>query len=216
MIRSSSSEINDASTLSGGLGEFFAQGIEAADLPALFPLLRAREALNAFITLFRGGEDEVLVRLMVLREIGTRADAPCWSPQELQAHFGYLDPVKLDTVLKRLRENDLLVWDTEQRSYQLSAAGRITLSALATLLSFAGENDAELGYITAQVAAGQALGRVSAETLQHLLGRLNELQNEFDQAVLAGEVPNSGCGALRRNWPQCGTGWKRAPSSFAL
>ena len=48
MIRSSSSEINDASTLSGGLGEFFAQGIEAADLPALFPLLRAREALNAF------------------------------------------------------------------------------------------------------------------------------------------------------------------------
>ncbi len=186
MIRSSSSEINDASTLSGGLGEFFAQGIEAADLPALFPLLRAREALNAFITLFRGGEDEVLVRLMVLREIGTRADAPCWSPQELQAHFGYLDPVKLDTVLKRLRENDLLVWDTEQRSYQLSAAGRITLSALATLLSFAGENDAELGYITAQVAAGQALGRVSAETLQHLLGRLNELQNEFDQAVLAG------------------------------
>lgn len=186
MTRSPSPETGNASSLSEGLGEFFAQGIEAADLPALFPLLRAREALNAFITLFRGGEDEVLVRLMVLREIGTRADAPHWSPQELQAHFGYLDPVKLDTVLKRLRENDLLVWDAEQRSYQLSAAGRIALSALATLLSFAGENDAELGYITAQVAAGQALGRVSAETLQHLLGRLNELQNEFDQAVLGG------------------------------
>jgi hypothetical protein len=168
------------------LGEFFAPGVEAADLPALFPLLRAREALNAFVTLFRGGEDEVLVRLMVLREIGTRADAPCWSPQELQAHFGYIDPVKLDTVLKRLRENDLLVWDTEQRIYQLSSTGRLTLSALATLLNFAGENDADLGYITAQVAAGQAVGRVSTETLQHLLGRLNELQNEFDQAVLAG------------------------------
>ncbi|MEO7320228.1 MAG: hypothetical protein ABIW02_01160 [Nitrosospira sp.] len=185
MTRSSLSETNNASALSGGLSEFFARGIEAADLPALFPLFRARAALNAFITLFRGGEDEVLIRLMVLREIGTRADAPCWSSQELQAHFAYLDPVKLDTVLKRLRENDLLVWDTEQRIYQLSAAGRITLSALATLLNFAGENDAELGYITAQVAAGQAIGRVSAETLQHLLGRLNELQNEFDQAVLA-------------------------------
>jgi len=104
----------------------------------------------------------------------------------LQAHFCYLDPVKLDTVLKRLRENDLLVWDPEQRIYQLSSIGRLTLSALATLLNFAGESDAELGYITAQVAAGQAIGRVSAETLQHLLGRLNELQNEFDQAVLAG------------------------------
>lgn len=186
MTSFSSPETGNASSLSAGLGEFFAQGIEAADLPALFPLLRAREALNALITLFRGGEDEVLVRLMVLREIGTRADAPCWSPQELQAHFGYLDPVKLDTVLKRLRENDLLVWDPEQRIYQLSPIGRLTLSALATLLNFAGESDAELGYITAQVAAGQAIGRVSAETLQHLLGRLNELQNEFDQAVLAG------------------------------
>ncbi|MEK6708034.1 MAG: hypothetical protein AABY81_04405 [Pseudomonadota bacterium] len=183
MTRSPLPEINSAGSL---LGEFFAQGIEAADLPALFPLLRARETLNAFITLFRGGEDEVLVRLMVLREIGMRADVPYWSSQELQAHFAYLDTVKLDTVLKRLRENDLLVWDAEQRIYQLSAAGRVTLSALATLLSFAGENDAELGYITAQVAAGQAVGKISAETLQHLLGRLNELQNEFDQAVLAG------------------------------
>ena len=26
-----------------------------------------------------------------------------------QGHFAYLDPVKLDTVLKRLRDNDLLV-----------------------------------------------------------------------------------------------------------
>lgn len=98
----------------------------------------------------------------------------------MQGHFRYLDPVKLDTVLKRLRDNDLLVWDGEERVYQLSGAGRIALSALAS------EADAELGFITAQVAAGQAIGKVSAETLQHLLGRLNELQNEFDQAVLGG------------------------------
>jgi len=168
------------------LEEFFAPGVEAGDLPALFPLLRAREALDAFITLFRGGEDEVMVRLLVLREIGARAEAPRWSPQELQGHFKYLDPVKLDTVLKRLRDNDLLVWDGEERVYQLSGAGRIALSALANLLALAGEADAELGFITAQVAAGQAIGKVSAETLQHLLGRLNELQNEFDQAVLGG------------------------------
>ncbi len=168
------------------LAEFFIPGIEAADLPALFPLLRAREALSAFITLFRGGEDEVLVRLLVLREIGARAEAPRWSPQELQGHFAYLDPVKLDTVLKRLRDNELLVWDGGERLYQLSPAGRIALSALANLLELAGEADAELGFITAQIAAGQAIGKVSAEALRHLLGRLNELQNEFDQAVLGG------------------------------
>ena len=40
----------------------------------------------------------MLVRLLVLREIGARAEAPRWNPQELQGHFAYLDPVKLDTV----------------------------------------------------------------------------------------------------------------------
>ncbi|MEQ1602199.1 MAG: hypothetical protein HOP04_13270 [Methylophilaceae bacterium] len=168
------------------LSAFFAPGIETGDLPALYPLLRAHDTLNAFITLFRGGSDEVLIRLLVLREIGARADAPSWSAQELQAHFAYLDTVKLQTVLGRLRDNELLVWDAEDRLYQLSPAGRIALAALANVLELAGEEDAELGFITAQVAAGQAIGRVSTETLQHLLGRLTELQNEFDQAVLSG------------------------------
>lgn len=167
------------------LAEFFKPGVELADLPTLFPLLRAREALNAFITLFRGGDDEVLVRLMILREIGARADAPRWSPQELRATFAYVDPTKLNTVLHRLRENELLVWDNDEAVYQISSAGRIALAALSTLLGFSEDEDAELGFITSQVAAGQAVGKVSVESLQHLLGRLNELQNEFEQAVLS-------------------------------
>jgi hypothetical protein len=169
-----------------GLAAFFAPGVESGDLPALFPLLRARAALNAFITLFRSGEDEVLVRLLVLREIGARAESPNWNMQELLAHFAYLDSTKLNTVLNHLRKNDLLVRDAEERYYQLSPVGRLALSALSNLLELAGEEDAELGFITAQVAAGQAIGRVSAESLHHLLGRLTELQNEFDQAVLSG------------------------------
>lgn len=167
------------------LNEFFRDGIELADLPALFPLMRARETLNAFITLFRGGDDEVLVRLMILREIGARAEAPRWSPQELRAHFAYLDPTKLNTVLLRLRENDLLIWDNDESLYQISSAGRIALAAISTLIGFADDEDAELGFITSQVAAGQSVGKVSVEALQHLLGRLNELQAEFEQAVLS-------------------------------
>ncbi|MBM3117368.1 hypothetical protein [Jeongeupia naejangsanensis] len=164
------------------LDDFFAPGFVPADLGPLAGLMRARPVLNAFITLFRGGEDEVLVRLLVLREIGARANAPRWTPQELQSHFAYLNPIKLETVLARLRQNDLLVWDSDAQLYALSEPGRIALAAVTTLTQFAGE-DAELGYLTGQVAAGQAVGDVSAEALQHLLARLNELYADFEAAL---------------------------------
>ena len=164
------------------LGEFFQPSFNPQDLASLAGLMRARPFLDAFITLFRGGEDEVLVRLLVLREIGARAAAPRWSPQELQIHFSYINPVKLDTVLKRLRDNGLLIWDSDEQLYDLAQTGRVALAALSTLVQFA-EGDAELGYLTAQVAAGQAMGRVSHETLQHLLARLNELYRAFEEAL---------------------------------
>ena len=104
--------------------DLFVDGIHPDDIGALQPLLSARPLLNAFITLFRGGEDEVLARLLVLREIGARAEAPRWSPQDLRNHLAYIDPVKLETVLKRLREYDLLVWDNDEAVYWLSTTGR--------------------------------------------------------------------------------------------
>ncbi len=167
------------------LEAFFRSGITAEDLPGLFLLRRAWPMLNAFITLFRGGEDEIIIRLLVLREIGARADTPRWSLQQLRTHFSYLDEVKFETVLLRLRENGLLLWDSEVGDYQISPSGRMALAALATLLRFTDEG-AELGYVTAQLAASQLGGAVSMEELQHLLSRLNELQDEFNRAVTSG------------------------------
>lgn len=164
---------------------FFKAGISVEDLPALFPLLRAREAVQALITLFRGGNEEVLVRLMVLREIGSRGDLPRWSPQQLRQHFAYFDPTKLETVLGRLSANHLLTWDSESGEWQVSPHGRMALAALTGLLKFS-EEGGELGYITAQLAASSSVDRVSAEQLQHLLARLTELQIMFDRAVISG------------------------------
>ncbi len=81
------------------LDAFFRSGITGEDLPGLFLLRRAWPMLKAFITLFRGGEEEVVVRLLVLREIGARADTPRWTLQQLRTHFAYLDEVKFETVL---------------------------------------------------------------------------------------------------------------------
>jgi hypothetical protein len=157
---------------SGELDAFFRSGVTAEDLPGLFLLRRAWPTLKAFITLF-------------LREIGGRAETPRWTPQQLRTHFAYLDEVKFETVLHRLRENGLLLWDSEVGDYQIGPSGRMALAALTTLLKFSDEG-AELGYVTAQLAASQLVGAVSIEELQHLLSRLNELQDEFNRAVTSG------------------------------
>lgn len=169
-----------------GLAEFFVAGVAPADVPQFFPLQAARPLIAALIALFRGGDDEVLVRLMVLREIGLRADAPEWSRPELNSHFSFIAEAKLNTVLNRLSEHDLLLWDAERRVYQLSGAGRMVLSALSSLISFGAERDGELGFLAAQVAAGAAVGRLAPESLAHLLARLAELEEEFAQAVASG------------------------------
>jgi hypothetical protein len=168
------------------LDQFFASGVSASDLPALAPLLNARAMLNAFVMVFRGGEAEILIRLLIMREIGARPDAPRWSPQELAQHFSFLDPVKLNTVIDRLKEFGLLVWDYEDRTYQLSGTARVALSALANVLALPAGEDADLAYITSQVAAGQAIGRPSLEALNLLLTKYRELQKEFEDAVASG------------------------------
>ncbi|UZW59499.1 hypothetical protein [Lysobacter enzymogenes] len=183
------------------LQDYLRADIVAADLPDLQPLLGARDLLRAFSTLFHGGEESVMVRLLVLRAIGERGQAPDWSPQELREHFAYLDPVKFDTVIGRLRDNDLLLWDGQTQRYRISPAGRQALAAIGMLLQFNREGD-ELAYVTAQIAAGQAVGRVRSDDLQHLLSRLNELREDFDQAVLSGSEHRiqRAAGTLQHAW----------------
>lgn len=151
-------------------------------LPALSRLSAAWPYLAVFVTLFRGGDEEVLMRLLVLRELGNRADAPYWTPQDIAQRFAYLNDTKLGTILGRLREGELLVYDSDAGHYALSEGARVALAALATLIDFAGD-DVELGYLTSQVAAGQSVGQVSEEAMLHLLARLNELHAEFADAL---------------------------------
>lgn len=184
-------EVGQAGKPHGGgsqnsLSDFFIPGIIPQDVEQLFPLFAAKPLIGAMVALFRGGDEEVLVRLMVLREIGLRAEAPEWTPRDLETYFAFIAPAKLNTVLGRLREHELLLWDTERRVYQLSATGRMVLSALSNLLNFSTEQDGELGFLAAQIAAGSSVGKLSPEALSHLLARLAELEGEFSQAVTSG------------------------------
>lgn len=167
------------------LSDFLAAGVDADEVPELAALSAARPMLDAFITLFRGTEAEVMMRLLVLREIGQEAEVPRWSPEALRARFTYLDPVKLETVLKRLRDNTLLAIG-EDGNYFLSDIGRNAVAALAMLLRFGEEEDAELGFLTAQLAGLQAVGSVTPEALGHLLSKLNDLSWHFEEAIASG------------------------------
>jgi len=171
--------------LDADLSEVLAPGVSADDVPELSPLLQARGVLGSFISLFRGSDAEVLLRLLVLREIGHEAESPRWTPEGLRQRFAYLDPVKLETVLKRLREHDLLQFG-EDGHYRLSDLGRNAVAALSALLQFAAEEDAELGFLTAQLAGLQATGTITPESLGHLLGKLNDLSLHFEDAIASG------------------------------
>ncbi|MBL8472728.1 MAG: hypothetical protein KF778_05365 [Rhodocyclaceae bacterium] len=172
--------------LDSRLEDFLAPGRVAEDLPALFPLLAARPLLAACTALFHGGEAAVLARLLVLRELAARAAAPRWSRREMSAHFAYLDPTKLDTIIKRLADFALLDWDAEDRSYRVSPLGHQVAAAVASLLQFSGGDEHGLGFLTAQLAGGAAAGRTSVEHLQQVLGRLTELEEQFAAAVRSG------------------------------
>ena len=164
---------------------FLAPGLLPSDVDALFPLLQSAHVIQALIALFRGGSEEVMIRLAVLREIAARADAPEWTPQQLQAHLGFIDGIKLETVLKRLRDHNLLMWDSARRLNQVSSTARMILSSLANMLSLGSEDD-ELGFLFSQVAAGGAVGQLNPETLTNLLARLSELESYFALAVQSG------------------------------
>ena len=167
------------------LDELLAPGVAADDVPELAPLLQARPLLATFSTLFHGSEAEVLMRLLVLREIGRETDAPRWGPEQLRQRFAFLDPVKLETVLRRLRGNGLLEIGDDNR-YALSNLGRNAVAAIGMLVSFSTEDDLELGFLTAQLAGLQAVGSVTPEALGHLLGKLNDLAWHFEDAIASG------------------------------
>ena len=111
------------------LQDVLRDGISAEDLPAVFPLLRGRSLLRAFSALFHGGETQVVLRLLVLRTLGARAHAPEWTPAEIRDQLAFVEPVKLETVVQRLKEHELLTWDNETLRYRVSPLGRKALAA---------------------------------------------------------------------------------------
>lgn len=165
----------------------FQSDIAPDDIEQVYLLKRAQPMLQAFTALFHGGFDGVLVRLLVLRELAAQLDSTSFTRAEINMRLAYLLPDSLETVLSRLRANNLLAWDSAQSVYRVTPQARNILSALDGLLRIeTGTDEADVGFLLSQVAGAQVMGGVSVEQLQHLLGRLVDLTEEFRDAIASG------------------------------
>ncbi len=165
----------------------FKPEISADEIEQVFHLKRAQPLLQVFTALFHGGFDGVLVRLLVLRELAADSFASSFSRADINQKLAYLLPESLETVLLRLRSHQLLAWDAQKSVYRVTPMARNVLAAIDSLLSLGqNEDQAEMGFLLSQVAGAQAVGGVSVEQLQHLLGRLVDLTEEFRDAIASG------------------------------
>ncbi len=169
------------------LQAYFKPGVSPDDIEQVFRLQRAQPLLQAFTALFHGGFDSVLVRLLVLGELAADAQAGALTRADINAKLGYLDPDSLETVLARLRSHQLLAWDAAQGVYRITPTARNILAAIESLLVLDDKDDtADMGFLLSQVAGSQAVGGVTVEQLQHLLGRMVDLTEEFRDAIASG------------------------------
>ena len=169
------------------LQAYFKPEVSPDDIEQVFRLKRAQPLLQAFTALFHGGFDGVLVRLLVLRELAADAESSAFSRADINVKLAYLEPDSLETVLARLRSHQLLAWDAAQGVYRVTPTARNVLAAIDSLLLLGQDDDAaELGFLLSQVAGSQVIGGVSVEQLQHLLGRLVDLTEEFRDAIASG------------------------------
>ncbi|WP_156369626.1 hypothetical protein [Duganella sp. Leaf126] len=170
-----------------GLQAHFKPNISADEIEQVYHLKRAQPLLQVFTALFHGGFDGVLVRLLVLRELASDTASSSFTRPDINTRLAYLLPESLETVLMRLRTNQLLAWDAQQAVYRVTPMARNVLSAIDALLAMGKEEDpADMGYLLSQVAGSQMMGGVTVEQLHHLLGRLVELTEEFADAIASG------------------------------
>ena len=161
---------------------------EFAPLQALaWALTRRAELLEALRGLFHGPAAMVQLRLWCFMELACQPQARL-SREDIHQLFHAVWPDALETVLKRLRDLNLLSWDASALDYQLTALAQQVHSLLTPLTAPPPTDDAEddLAPLLAQVAGAQQLGLVNANQLRHLHASLARLHDEFAEAIASG------------------------------
>src|SRR5947209_5312965 len=122
---------------------FLLPGFEPGDIPRLKTLLDARPLLDAFMGIFHGTAEAVVIRILVLITLAGRGDSPRWTPAEIDSALCFIEPISRETARTRLSKYGLIVYDSTDGTYTVGEHAFIALAAWASAMQFADERFGE-------------------------------------------------------------------------
>ncbi|TXI20861.1 MAG: hypothetical protein E6Q67_08660 [Roseateles sp.] len=166
------------------LEDYFRDGAAPAD-SLLWWQLERHDALQAALrALFQGPVGLTRLRLWVFLELMALRESRL-TREALNQAFHVLRDEVLDSVLKRLREADLLAWDATGQTYAVTPLAQQLVGLLQPLAQDQAP-DGDLSALLAGVAGAHQLGTLQPAHLQHLLAQLSRLYDEFADAIASG------------------------------
>jgi hypothetical protein len=168
-----------------GVEDYFRDGAAPADALLWWQLDRQEPLQAALRALFQGDARVTRLRLWVFLELMALRDARL-TREALNHSFHVLRDEVLDSVLKRLRDAELLAWDATAQTYAVTPLAQQLVGLLQPLTADAADQDADLAALLAGVAGAHQLGLLQPAQLQHLLAQLARLREEFADAMASG------------------------------
>ncbi|MDT8998103.1 hypothetical protein RQP53_02315 [Paucibacter sp. APW11] len=176
-------DLQDASP-SERFEDYFREGAAPGEALLWWQLERNEAQLAALRALFHGPAALVRLRVWVFMELMAMPESRV-SRDTLNRHFHALRDEALELVLKRLREAQLLAWDGSNQDYSVTPLAQ-QLIGLLSPLTRAGEQDADLATLLANVTGAHQLGTLDPAQLHHLQAQLSRLYDEFADAIASG------------------------------
>ncbi|MGQ3091881.1 MAG: hypothetical protein ACT6RP_00360 [Roseateles sp.] len=165
--------------------DYFRDGAAPADALLWWQLERQEPLQAALRALFQGDARVTRLRLWVFLELMALREARL-TREALNHAFHLLRDEVLDSVLKRLRDAELLAWDATAQTYAVTPLAQQLVGLLQPLTADAADQDADLAALLAGVAGAHQLGLLQPAQLQHLLAQLARLREEFADAMASG------------------------------
>jgi hypothetical protein len=163
-------------------------GYSVDDVPRLAMLAEAQDLISAFTGVFRGADEDVILRLYVLLTMADRSEGADWTPGALQSALGFVEEFKIHTTLTRLRECNLISYEATPGLYRLTASAFLVLACWTSVMQFADARFGEFAFLNAQIAGGAETLGVSEDILNLTLARTRDLYAEISQALTTGST----------------------------
>ena len=176
--------LNEQESEGASFESYFRDPSLALDSPLSWAIGQRLGILDSLRGLLSGSAPVAQLRVWCFMELASLPQGR-FTRDDLNQQFYALQPNALDSVLKRLRDLDLLVWDATAQDYSLSSLAQQLLGLLAPLTQTASDDD-DLAPLLAQVAGAHALGLADPSQLRHLHAQLARLHDDFSDAIASG------------------------------